>query len=88
MITLAAHPNGARVFQVNRKLVLNLPSNLVKKTKEFFENGSSIHIARCDFFDGYMGLDFSSLGANNKLEAVLGRVLTKMLQAGSLNKYL
>ena len=58
------------------------------KTKEFFENGSSIHIARCDFFDGYMGLDFSSLGANNKLEAVLGRVLTKMLQAGSLNKYL
>jgi hypothetical protein len=96
MITLASHPNGARVIMpehgesltlISHKIFLNIPSRLIKKTTETFENGTTMHIAQCDFLDGYLGVDFSSLLANHKLEEVLNRVLNEMLKAGKLCDY-
>ena len=88
MITLATHPNGVRVIKVNQKLVVNLPIHLLKKTYEIFENGTRIYISRCDFFDGYLGIDFSSLSANNRLEETLAHVLGKKLKESTLIDYL
>lgn len=93
--TIATHPNGIKITAaitphhgISPDISCLIPASLINDKQEHLENGRTIIIRRCDFFDGHMGVGATVAIANSYFEVMLYKMLTRFSNEKTLKQYL
>lgn len=90
LLAQSRHTDPVKIYNDGYQVLVELPNDLIKLELEYLENGRALSIARCAFFDDYLGISPSadSRESTSRLQMVIEKHLNKLSSTSELFLYL